>query len=736
MRKGNGTDRENSMGTERNSGGKTGRAAVFCIHFFCILAVMAAAVLVRLPSALYDGNKAGVKEAYTDEAGIPYLTDLDSYYHTRLVRNYLENGTLGDTKLEDGTAWDSLRFYPEGSSANYQPGIVWLTAGIWRIFGGSLEELEFRLVAVFAAFTALAAYLLGWRIGGITGGLTAGLLVGCGPTFALRTCFGRFDTDVFSILLELLLILFLTEALRAPTRGKRAAHTAGFALSGVLFFLFWSPTYAAMFVGLTLAGGAIAVPAMMFADPGRRPASAGAFFRRPEIRVILAGGILAAAGLLIVSGPSVFGSIFSALTTFSTTSQTGEGVMPNLFSSIAELSSTGLFPAKTWQMFSGYVAGESPAAVNGAGGALAFLAALAGLVFLILSCFPRAGKVFRREPNYTGANGALYACVLGVWLAACLFLTRSGVRFIEHLSIPVGLLAAAFAGRAVHLAEGRENERQKKREQRRAVIRKALASVLCLAVTVPALSGAARAAADSRPSVSDASANAMAFIRNNAKDEKAVIASWWDMGYFYVSESGHPCLWDGGNQRNSTRAILVSRALVTDDPELSRRILLMLAGSGNAAVDLLREHTDVRTAFETLWTVLPLDGEKCKEILREKLNMTESEAAAAEALIHPAAKETYLIITYTMTQQIGWYEYYSDWDFTGKQAMPAATLYSYTPEGTPLFNTDKGQTYLNSVRGKETMWQLFFAAARTDCFTPAYEWHDGLEHVRVWRVEP
>ena len=711
------------------------RVAVFCVNLLCALAVMAAAVLVRLPSALYDGEKAAIRDSCTDESGVPYLTDLDSYYHVRLVRNYLENGTLGDTKLEDGTAWDSLRFYPEGLSADYQPGIVWLTAWLWKLFGGSLGALEYGLAAVMAALSALVAYLLGRRLGGIPGGVTAGLLVGCGPVYAQRTCFGRFDTDVFVIILELLLILFLSGALRAQTWRKRAGQLAGFALTCLVYFLFWIPTYAAMFVGLTLLGGLIAVPAMLFADPQSRPGSAGAFFCRPEIRIVLGGGILVAAVLLVVSGPSVFPRILTALFSFSTSSRSGEGVMPNLFASISELSRTGFFSSQPGQMFSGYVAGESPAIVNGVGGAAAFVAAVAGLVCMALSCFPRfRGKLLPDSPRV----GALYASMLGVWLIAGLFLTRYGVRFIEHLSIPVGVLAGAFTGQAVHLAEGRREteKKEKKKEKHRVLFRKAVATALCLAVTIPAMAGAARGSDDSRPSASDASANAMRFVRENARDEKALVASWWDMGYYYESESGHPCLWDGGSQ-NGIRAILVSRALVTDNLELSRRILLMLAGSGNAAVDLLMKHTDARTAFETLWEALLQEKEETKETLKNRCGLTEAEAAEAEALLHPALpKETYLVITYTMTQQIGWYEYYSGWDFTGDQALPAATLYSYTPQGTPLFNTVGGQDYLNSVRGKETMWQLFFAAVQTPCFTPAYEWHDGLEHVRVWRVEP
>ena len=87
-------------------------------------------------------------------------------------------------------------------------------------------------------------------------------------------------------------------------------------------------------------------------------------------------------------------------------------------------------------------------------------------------------------------------------------------------------------------------------------------------------------------------------------------------------------------------------------------------------------------------------------------------------------------------QQIGWYEYYGNWDFTGTKKLPAMTRYSYSPDGTPLFITDEGQGYLKDVREKETIWRLFFKAEETGAFTPVFEWYDGVEHIRVWKVEP
>ena len=42
------------------------------------------------------------------ETDVPYLTEMDSYYHQRMTRNIDENGHPGDMVV-NGESWDSLR---------------------------------------------------------------------------------------------------------------------------------------------------------------------------------------------------------------------------------------------------------------------------------------------------------------------------------------------------------------------------------------------------------------------------------------------------------------------------------------------------------------------------------------------------------------------------------------------------------------------------------------------------
>lgn len=88
-----------------------------------------------------------------------------------------------------------------------------------------------HLLCIMIAMAAAAVYIVGWRISGRFGGLASGLLTACAPVYVSRTCYGRFDTDMFVVLMELLLIFFVTKTLRASFGRSRILPAAGFVLT-------------------------------------------------------------------------------------------------------------------------------------------------------------------------------------------------------------------------------------------------------------------------------------------------------------------------------------------------------------------------------------------------------------------------------------------------------------------------------------------------------------------------
>ena len=724
------TGRKLKVNSNNNQKSGSKKYVKTAIHIVLVVFVMILAVWVRARGTGETDQSA--RESYTDDDGVPYFTDMDSYYHVRLVDNYLNGTGLGDSE-KDGKAWDSIRFYPEGQSAEYPPGIVMVTSFVWKIFGGSLRSLEFKISAYFAALTALVAYIIGCRMGSFAGGLGSAILVSCAPQYVGRSCFGRFDTDMFVVLMELLLILFMIETLRTVRLKNKLIFGAAFAAAELLYSMCYAPKNAFLFACLTLAGGVLWVTTKMIHRAAAKQFSFKGMLRDYDFITVVLSSFVCLIIALLLTGGSIINDILGSLSFYSQASGTAaSGLLPKISSSISELAGVSFFPNSVSKLFSGYVRGETPTVLNGVGGAGVVIAALLGMIWLAVTCLDSTETVLKRPGR---RKGSAYLFVLGVWLAGGLFMVRYGVRFIEHLCVPAGLLAGVFIG-AVFKGIFKQPEKEERKKKKKPFPVNLVFALILMAITfTPSITGAVVMVSDIRPSVSDASAEAMTYIKNRSRSEKAVVASWWDMGYFYESEASHPCLFDGGSQ-DGIRAVLVAKALITEDMELARRIILMLSSTGNAAAEMLMSHTDSKNAFDALYEAIVMNEGEAKPYLMSKCDLTEDEATDVYSLMRPEkTEETYLVITYTMTRQIGWYEYFGGWDFSGDRAMPRSTYYSYTPEGTPVFDTAEGMEYLNNVRGREMMWRLFFDAEQTDCFTPAFEWHDGLEHVRIWRVE-
>lgn len=700
----------------------TGSRWLTCL---CILILLAVPVLVRIPTAVFPGMTAEERAVYADENGDWYLTDMDSYYHVRAVDNHLANGHPGNTRLEDGTAWDSLRFWPEGRAADYAPGIILWTEAVWKplnaLFGVRLRDVEFCLAAAMSALTALAAFLLGRRMSNRIGGLAAAILVSCAPAFVQRTGFGRYDTDMFVLLMELLLILFLSEALRAKTIKICLCFSAAFILTALVYSLCWTAEAVIMVTGLTVLGGAVSAVWNALDSRNRKKEGKDQSLIRP-LAAALGSGAAVLLLFLLIYGPGIVGSLFSyaSLTSDYTTAS---GVLPNEYMPIAELNAPSFFPREAGQWLADLSGGGGLSVMTGVGGIVPLLLCLFALGCLALRSIRRMKRTDVFPLDASGSR--VYGCILLVLCAGWLFLVRYGNRFTEHLAVPVCLAAGAAVGWAA--------ERILRRGVKRA-LSAGLAAVLCLCAVVPSIADSVGIMNGFRPTISRVSEDAMAWIRENAEDPEAVIVSWWDNGYYYEHASGHPCLWDGGSV-DAVRAVLVSRALTAEDPGLSSRILLMLASSGNTAAEFLMEKTDAGTAFRAMEKALTAEPEAARTCLREECGLTDDEADETERLLHPAEpKETYLVLTDAMMMQYGWFEYYGFWDFTGNTPEPLNTSYDFTPTGYHI-ERPEARKYMEETRTRETLWRIYLQAEENDRMTCVYRGDDGLEHVRIWRIE-
>ena len=79
-----------------------------------VIILMAIVFALKAPAAdlgiLDDDGKA----LYTDASGLPYFSEMDSYYNYRLTNDYVDHGYVGD-EIVNGSEWDMHRYAPDGN---------------------------------------------------------------------------------------------------------------------------------------------------------------------------------------------------------------------------------------------------------------------------------------------------------------------------------------------------------------------------------------------------------------------------------------------------------------------------------------------------------------------------------------------------------------------------------------------------------------------------------------------
>ena len=83
-----------------------------------ILILLAFVFALKVPAADLHILNGDTKEFYTDDSGLPYFSEMDSYYNLRLTQNFVDHGHVGD-EIINGSAWDMHRYTPDGNEINY-----------------------------------------------------------------------------------------------------------------------------------------------------------------------------------------------------------------------------------------------------------------------------------------------------------------------------------------------------------------------------------------------------------------------------------------------------------------------------------------------------------------------------------------------------------------------------------------------------------------------------------------
>ena len=477
------------------------RETLFTVGKGIIIVLIILAIVFALKAPAQDLNffDDEGKALYTDASGLPYFSEMDSYYNYRLTDDYVDHGFVGD-EMVNGSEWDMHRYAPDGNQINYELGIVYVTSWMHDMansfFGSdmSLKEVAFWTGAIISTLCVIPAFIFSRRITNDYGAIVATLLIALAPNYFAHTFPGFFDTDMFYYIFPLFFIFFFVESIRSDNWIWKILFAVISIASIGMFSIQWTGWifYVAL-MGLFAVIYLIAT--FIFnvdEDRDQYPNVLQWLIHNKEFLSIVAIGVIAFAGLAVFRGVDgvigIFGSVLNLLNLQSASVVVGG--FPNVLISVAEMQMPAMLGAGMTSMFLANTNGF----INGIGGIAVFFAALIVLYILVSRAWnfrnvrqkpASEGKAQKgkrlsasqkldnsRKFNFKLADlkfggdnpilaskrlTVLYATLFVVWVVVTALAVSRGSRFITTIVLPFALLAGVFVGFACDYIKNRLN---------------------------------------------------------------------------------------------------------------------------------------------------------------------------------------------------------------------------------------------------------------------------------------
>ncbi len=453
-----------------------------------ILILFAFVLALRLPAANINGIPSELKGDYVDSSGLPYFSEMDSYYNLRMTQDYFDHGYYGDA-LVNNTQIDNHRYSPFGANTTNDLGIAvtttWLHS-LAQFFGDfDIKTVAFWTGSIIASLAVIPAYLLLRRVTNDYGAITASLLIALSPNYFAHTFPGFFDTDMFYFIFPLFMILFFFESIRSDNK----THKILFAILTIITILGFSQAwdgyvfYIAM-LGLFVIFYLIINFIMSIRDSTEHMSLSTRikkFFTRSDILLIIGLVVLLVVIFNIVDSFGIVGIIGNVLSGFALQAKTTLSGFPNVSISIGELQIPNLISGGV----TGAFLADSGSAINGIGGITCLFASLIVLYTFVVRLFklqktnvkttssgklPKSQRVSpavkadksqfslnlnqienfgaKSEHHQSKKDTILYLSLFIVWTISAALAVTQGARFITLLILPFGILTGIFVGYA------------------------------------------------------------------------------------------------------------------------------------------------------------------------------------------------------------------------------------------------------------------------------------------------
>jgi dolichyl-diphosphooligosaccharide---protein glycosyltransferase len=156
-----------------------------------------------------------------------YLNEFDPYFNFRATKYLLDNGINAYLKWHDTMSW-----YPEGRNVvmTSQVGLHILTAFLYSAFGHGISLLDFTIILplIFSSLTSVIIFALVRTISGshgTTAGMFAALLFAFSPILIQRGNLGWFKSEPFGLFFGLLTIYLFLSAIKRESKEEASAAT-------------------------------------------------------------------------------------------------------------------------------------------------------------------------------------------------------------------------------------------------------------------------------------------------------------------------------------------------------------------------------------------------------------------------------------------------------------------------------------------------------------------------------
>lgn len=673
------------------------------IPIIAVILIFSLVFFIRTEAVHISGVPDQMKSYYQDDNGLPYFSEMDSYYNYRMTADLLQHGYVGDAKI-NGTQWDLHSFFPPGKDASdFTPMISWVTIFFYKVanlFGHyPLQLVSFWTGAIVGSLAIIPVYFFIRRLTNNYGAIAAAVVMGLSTYYFSHTFAGFFDTDMFYVIFPILTVWLFGESILAKQEKRKIVFGVLSAVTMLLFSLSWEGWWYMFY--LIIATTIVYMVVSKFLFNGETFKSWSKYTNKlqwlreqPVLLPLIIFVVLSTVLMAIYWGNNFISQLMGPFSAVSLQSSTTATAYPNVYVSVGEL--------------------QIPTAdqvVSNVGGYIPLIFGILGLLMIYFGLrakktdgkekhkaltkddTPRKGKKSRRRkarrrknaqkrqeeeekapelvvnknsilgPGKRG-NNLFYALLFTLWLLITAYSFTKGVRFVEIFAIPIALCAGIFVG----LLSDYLKPHIKKPSYHMIVM-----VVVLIVVCIMPVSTATGVANSIVPGTDDGMVNSLNWIKGNTPTN-TVITSWWDYGHLFTAKADRPVTFDGSTQNNG-RAYWVAKALYTSNENLSAGILRMLSSSGDDGYLAVENYTNnTGKSVDILDNILPVDKATAQNILISQYGMNAQQAQNILQYTHPNTPNPDALITsIDMVSKASWWSYFGNWDFSANNS----TQYGY-----------------------------------------------------------